>query len=720
MAAYQKDDWRANWIWTKACMEDSYVGFRRTFFASGVQDATLYISSVDKYVLWVNGELVQLDGCLKRGPSPYDSYYDVLTVPLQSGENTLAVLVAFNGRDGDGSLVPIMADENGDEFPQAGLLMELHYDDNVLCSDTDWKALRLDAYKNKRTAGKDYPAYPQASQLAERNVYYDARDGIGDWTQPAFDDSSWENPVLIAKPGDLPFGGLYQATTQPVRFYEAESFANASDYVGTVLSEDTTLILPFPKNCQFTFWFSLNAPAGKKLTVYTDTYQYDGGLCSFKDTYVTAEGEQTYENYPWRSGTKLIIEAEAGVAFTDIGYRISEFNGERTPAFTSSDPDLDQLWLESQNTITVCMRDTFMDCPERERGPYMGDGANEADATLYGYDAEGLAMIKKAILACVAWTKADGGIPSRAPSVKPQEIPNQSLAFLSAAYHYWLHSGDVETMSAYYRASVDYLSKFEVNNGILVYREGTWTWNDWGKNIDTELLQAGFYYYALRLTDALGQELGIETEQESAFFSERMSAMKTAYEDAYYTPDGFQTKGLSYIDERANALLALSGLADEQYYDLIAEVIASTYEASPFCEKFILEASCVIGRTDVALQRIKERYKLMLNDEYDTLWEQYWEHDGTINHGWTAAPLYILSKYVAGIQPTSGGFATYEIIPSTLLENYTCIVYTPKGNITVEKSGGTLTITAVDGGTLVLPNGESVPLESGTYTYPLA
>ena len=116
-----------------------------------------------------------------------------------------------------------------------------------------------------------------------------------------------------------------------------------------------------------------------------------------------------------------------------------------------------------------------MDCPERERGPYMGDASNQIDAALYSYDAEGLAMTKKTILACVGWTTDTGTIPSRAPSVKPQEIPNQSLAFMTSAYHYWLHSGDKETMTAYYEAFVNYLKLYEMENGLPVYRAGSWT-----------------------------------------------------------------------------------------------------------------------------------------------------------------------------------------------------------------------------------------------------
>ena len=720
--SYKKTDWTAQWIWTEGCSEDSYVAFRKTFtLDEAVASATAYISAVDKYVLWVNGQMLVLDGSLKRGPTPYDSYYDSIEITnLQKGENVIVLLVAFNGRSGDSSIVPVVTDELGDEYTQAGMIFEMNAGGQVIKSDSSWKVQRHNAYKNRVTGGAEYPKYNQTSMLAERNVYYVASDNIGDYTAVQYDDSAWENATLVANAGDLPFGDLYAAMIKPIKFYEITDFANAADYVGKTLTEDTTLVLELPGNIQFTTYFELDAPAGKRLTMYTDTYTDKEGHENFKDTYVTSEGTQTYENYPWRSGTKLIIEAEAGVTFTKLAYRKSEFNGEWAGYFTSSDAQLNQLWQESLNTIAICMRDTYMDCPERERGPYMGDASNQIDAALYGYDAEGFAMTKKAILACIGWTTDSGAIPSRAPSVKPQEIPNQSLAFMTSAYHYWLHSGDVETMTAYYEAFVSYLKLFEMENGLPVYRPGSWTWNDWGEKIDAQLLQVGFYYYALNLTSQLAEDLGITTDAQ--FLSERMTSIEENWHDAYYTPLGFKDPNSKYIDDRANAMLALSGLATEEDYDLISMVLSNIYEASPFCEKYVLEALCVMGKEDLALKRMLDRYDGMLKDEYDTLWEQFADDIGTINHGWTAAPMYILSKYVAGIAPTEAGFAKYEIAPADVLDSVECTVYTPKGNISVSlnKTEGktVITVKAIDSeGIVRLPQsmGTRITVTGGAY-----
>ena len=707
---YKKTDWTANWIWTEGCAEDSYVAFRKTFnLDQAVPSAAAFISAVDKYVLWVNGELAVLDGSLKRGPTPYDSYYDTVELTnLKQGENTIALLVAFNGRSGDGSIVPVLLDEEGDEYTQAGLIFELDAGGVAVCSDSSWKAVRHSGYKNRVTAGADYPGYTQSSMLAERNVYFDARDDLGEFMSEGYDDSQWENATPISKAGDLPFGDLYSAMIAPVKFEEITDFSNSTDYVGKALAQDTTLVLELPGNIQFTPYFELDAPAGKKLTFYTDTYTDKQDMPNFKDTYVTAEGIQHYENYPWRSGSKLIIEAEAGVTFTRLGYRASGFNGEWAGAFASSDAGLDQLWQESLNTLAICMRDTYMDCPERERGPYMGDASNQIDAALYSYDQAGLDMTKKAILACVAWTRTDGAIPSRAPSVKPQEIPNQSLIFMTSVYHYWLHSGDRETAAAYCTAFLNYLKMVEMENGLPVYRDGSWTWNDWGDCIDTRLLQAGIYYYALTVTKSMADDLGITEGTE--FLTERMDSMKENWRAAYYTEEGFKSPDSKYVDDRANAMLALSGLAGEEDYALITDVVMSTCEASPFIEKYVLEALCVMGRTDLALQRMRDRYAPMLQDGYDTLWETFDGETGTVNHGWTAAPLYILSKYAAGVRPTVAGFEEYEIAPCAALDSFDCTVWTPKGEIGVKlettAEGKTLTVNAIDAvGTVIVPEG---------------
>jgi alpha-L-rhamnosidase len=57
------------------------------------------------------------------------------------------------------------------------------------------------------------------------------------------------------------------------------------------------------------------------------------------------------------------------------------------------------------------------------------------------------------------------------------------------------------------------------------------------------------------------------------------------------------------------------------------------------------------------------RYRPMLEDNKAN-WET-WTSGDEVNHAWTSYPAYIFLKYICGIQPTSGGFATFDVRPAT-------------------------------------------------------
>ena len=75
--------------------------FHKEFVVLAPKSASLKIAADTKYWLWVNGELIVREGGLKRGPTPTDSYCDILTaVPnLKFGKNEVVVLVQYYGRN---------------------------------------------------------------------------------------------------------------------------------------------------------------------------------------------------------------------------------------------------------------------------------------------------------------------------------------------------------------------------------------------------------------------------------------------------------------------------------------------------------------------------------------------------------------------------------------------------------------------------------------------
>ena len=682
---YKKTDWSgAKWIWASTTSANSYVAFRKTFnLDAAPEEAVANIAAESKYYLWMNGQLAVLDGASKRGATPYDSFYEQvdLTDYLKKGENTLVILVSYNGRGGNSSVDP----------GKAGLLFEMKAGSQTIVSDTTFKANRLRAYRNKGLLGADWPNYSQSSMLAEWNVYYDARESVGDYTASDFNDSSWENATVVCEAGAQPFNDTYLSVIPLMKFDEEYTLLK-SDYIGKKLTEDTTITVDLPENMQFSPYFELTAESsGLRFTYYTNTLTSQG-MDSFRDDYVTAEGAQTYESLPWRSGSQLIIQAPAGITFTKIGYRRSGYNSERAGSFVTENEDVNTLWQKAVNTLLICMRDTYMDCPERERSPYIGDAANQIGETFYSLDENSWAMTKKTILNIIGWTKTDNCIPLRSPSLATNENPVQTLNFLVAAYEYYLYTGDAETVKAFYPVAVNYLKLWSLNaDGSIVYRNGTFMWVDWGDGADAEVLQNCWYYYALSAVQKLAEGLNITSD--SQFFSQRLASVKEGFKK--FKKDGGYSSGTLY-DDRANAMAVVSGLAEEDMYDEILNVLTTTYSASPYMEKFVEEALCLMGEYQACLTRMLARYQPMIDDKDSTLWE-LWEKDaGTINHGWTGGSLTVLSKYFGGISPDTTGYESYSIKLTDVFASLSMGVVTPKGDLSysIKKSeDGTVTIT---------------------------
>ena len=104
-SGHAESGWKAHWINTERCQSETntWLAFRKTVHIDKVpQTLTARIAADSKYWLWINGRLVVFEGGLKRGPSPYDTYYDPVEIApyLQNGENTIAVLVWHFGKSG--------------------------------------------------------------------------------------------------------------------------------------------------------------------------------------------------------------------------------------------------------------------------------------------------------------------------------------------------------------------------------------------------------------------------------------------------------------------------------------------------------------------------------------------------------------------------------------------------------------------------------------------
>jgi alpha-L-rhamnosidase len=123
------------------------------------------------------------------------------------------------------------------------------------------------------------------------------------------------------------------------------------------------------------------------------------------------------------------------------------------------------------------------------------------------------------------------------------------------------------------------------------------------------------------------------------------------------------------------------------------------------------------------------RYRPMLESD-KACWEGFQLVRGyQPNHAWTSYPGYLFQKYILGIQPTSGGFATFDVRPETGgLTFAEGAVPTVKGLITTrwEKSANgefslSVNVPANSRASIYLPKlskGDSTITESGKRLWP--
>ncbi len=330
------------------------------------------------------------------------------------------------------------------------------------------------------------------------------------------------------------------------------------------------------------------------------------------------------------------------------------------------------------------MRDNFMDCPDRERAQWWGDVTSEMIMTMYSMDSNSYLLYQKGVQAMLSHVDDTKVLQTVVPIQGDYfELPVQQLAGIVGFMTYYEYTGDKAFLEKVYTASIDYLKLWEMGeNNLVVHREGSWDWPDWGDKADMTAIENAWVYYALSTTEKMAEILG--KDEDVSFITQRKETIAKGYK-SLWTEDGFKSEDAKNPDDRANALAVLSGLAEKEQYDTIKNVLTTTKNSSPYMEYYVLEALCKMGEYESAKDRIKDRYEGMVNADYSTLWEFWDAWRGTKNHAWSGGPLVIMSKHFAGITPITAGYEKVKIDPQyTLQDNISCTVPSVKGLIALD------------------------------------
>ncbi len=669
------NDFQADWVLAAGLPEpvspNLWFAFRKSFELDAVPEKALCRIACDsKYWLYVNGKPVVFEGQLKRGPTPEDTYFDVVDLAgsLQQGKNTVAVLMWYFGKEGfshKSSGSPGFLFDASTNGP-AGLR---------LLSDGDWKGKILSNLDNDQRGFAPYDIKTEDPQpnfrLPESNIRYDARfEFPGDWKAVEFDDSGWAPVKIVGKPPIGPWNKLFERPIPHWKDFGLKNYLNAADIPAVSGADPIRCRLPY--NAQITPYLKIEAPAGLKIDMRTDDYM-GGSEYNVRAEYITKDGVQEYESLGWMNGQEMIYTMPSGIKILELKFRETGFNSEFAGSFECDDPFYNKLWEKARRTLYITMRDTYFDCPDRERAQWWGDAVNELGEAFYALDPKSATLAKKGMYELMRWQKENGTIFSPCPAGNwDKELPLQMLASIGPyGFGTWYrYANDYTPLHDLYPRIERYMDVWQFgDDNLILHRTGAWDGGDWGENIDLRVLANCWYYLALRSQF----EMSRIVENDWNMQKNRVKADRIAdhFDKMFWNGKEYRDpKYAGKTDDRANAMAVIAGLAKKENYPAIRKVLLEQKHASPYMEKYVLEALFKMGYEDDALARMKERFtKMVENEEYSTLWEGWGIGSegyggGTTNHAWSGGGLTLLSQYATGVQlPDGGNFKNFVIAP---------------------------------------------------------
>lgn len=611
------------------------------------------IAADSKYWLWINGELAVFEGSLKRGPNPNDTYYDEIDLApyLKKGANKIALLLWYFGKEG------FSHKDSG----KAGVIFDMNAGKEQIISDASWLSRIHPAYE---TALEPSPNW----RLPESNIRFVAGRDIAGWQTAAYGQASGFAPSHeIGAWGDAPWNALVK---RPIPFWKDFGIKEAR-FEKTENEEEVVYTAYLPYNMQMTPIIDVTDTKGNtKLFMETD-HLNGGSQINLRAEYITDKGNRKYESLGWLNGQKIIIRHAKGadVQINKISYRETGYDATPEGTFSCNSDFYMKFWEKGLRTLYVNMRDTYFDCPDRERAQWWGDVVVLMGESFYTYSTSTHALMKKAIHELVDWQRNDSTLFSPVPAGNyKDELPAQMLASIGqyGFWNYYMNTGDKQTMADVYPHVKKYLGIWQLDDtGLTVYRAGGWSWGDWGRNIDIRLILAGWHYLALKSAAQMADLLGYP--EDAVAYRAIMEQVKQAYNKCW---NGYAYRHPEYqkeTDDRVQALAVISGIAEEDKYDRIFEVLKTQWHASPYMEKYVMESLFKMGHGEYALERVEKRFAPMVNDEnYTTLFEDWrvgGSGGGSTNHAWSGGTLTVISQYLCGVSPLEPGYKVFKIAP---------------------------------------------------------
>jgi len=157
---------------------------------------------------------------------------------------------------------------------------------------------------------------------------------------------------------------------RPLKDYGLKDHVNVTKTLPHSENQEWRLVCKLPYNAQFQPWIEVEAPSGKVIKFDSTNPLVPAQFFTQQDT--TVYGIKSYEAVKWISGEGAIYTVPAGVSVRAVKYRETGYDTKFVGSFMCNDNDYNILWKKASRTAYLCMREHYMDCPDRERSEWLG------------------------------------------------------------------------------------------------------------------------------------------------------------------------------------------------------------------------------------------------------------------------------------------------------------------------------------------------------------
>jgi alpha-L-rhamnosidase len=654
-----QNEWTARFLWDGTTNLNNFAYFRKTFLVTNKPDlAKVYVTAHNDYLLYLNGQL------LGRGPARCNPYcygqYNAynITKLVKTGTNVFAAIGHWAGNWHN--CVGINA--------QPAFLLEARLDNpngstSIIGTDASWKVLADTPFIETNAV------YFGAGSANRAAIQFDSRREPAGWQIVGFDDSQWASATVVDRSDYHLFAQMAPDENEQAEIKPA-----------SVTSTNAAWLVDFGRCIDG--WPKLTMHANHPGDIMrVEYFQMTGGRkAAGWDQYICHGGKETWDaDFGRHTSFQVIkITGYAGeLKAADVRGIWAYCDADVAGRFHCSSDLLNSIYEMSERSSRQNIQQGVISVDaDREQSPWLADAWNIGNVLLYNH--RNTTMIDKVVRDFAGEQFPDGYIPACSPGHRiadadpARRIPEWSMYWPMLLWQQYLFSGDetlLREMAPRLRHLLEWIKPFQDPATKLLNPVTQWRISDYvGGNMPNGGYNAATacqYYENLRIAAQVFSILG-QTNQSDMYLRQaeevKAGVNSNLFNGEYY---------LARTDRKEMFPLASAWALrfDIEPAAVKSEILAAIekpgkpniggYGGDAFYSG-VLNA----GGGDFVVRDLA-RYRLMLNANKAN-WEGFYAgRNVEVNHAWTAYPGYLFQKYICGIQPTGGGFATFDVRPET-------------------------------------------------------